>query len=319
MPTLGSVSGNALASLTSIDKWIATLNSTVGGAARTGFKASNVTFGGGTTMIEKFAQGGALGIQFAEQALSVGSTNVDFSEGQISASTEFTHMALNGSQNAFFMLSDRSIPLSGDIAAGTKFYYTRDGEFFLDSNRQLRTRDGLFVVGRRVDDAGALIANMNIDTSAAVTGSGLATLKIPAGVTDPESYLNDVLEAHNTPPVNWASITAQNGAENASSIFFHAYIKDLPALKFSKYGSTVYEQNTPGIPIGSASNIIDVFNDASTISEKVRVMGNSLEASNVQLPSSLTELSLAQKIYAALTKVIQIDQQKLDGIMNLIR
>ncbi|GIW22877.1 MAG: hypothetical protein KatS3mg068_1884 [Candidatus Sericytochromatia bacterium] len=315
MPTLGSVSGNALASLTSIDKWIATLNSTVGGAARTGYKASKITFGGGTTMIEKFAQGGALGIQFAEQALTVGSTNVDFSEGQISASTEFTHMALNGSQNAFFMISDKPIPTSGDITAGTKFYYTRDGEFFLDDQRRLRTRDGLFVVGRRIDNAGATTGIMNIDTSSAQSGTGLVTLTIPNSVTDPEQYLNDVLEAHNTPPTDWSAIANQGGR----SIFFHAYIKDLQALRFSKYGSTVFEQATPNIPAGSTLNPVDFFRDASNQSSLVRVSGNSLEASNVQLPSSLTELSLAQKIYAALTKVIQIDQQKLDNIMNLIR
>jgi len=228
-------------------------------------------------------------------------------------------MALNGSQNAFFMLSDKDIPLSGDIASGTKFYYTRDGEFFLDDQRRLRTRDGLFVVGRRVTDAGALVTDMNIDTSTAQTNKGLATLRIPLSVTDPESYLNDILEAHNTPPANWSAITALNGSDTHSSIFFHAYVQDLQALRFSKYGSTVFEQATPNIPVGSTINTLDFFRDASNQSSMVRVSGNSLEASNVQLPSSLTELSLAQKIYAALTKVIQIDQQKLDNIMNLIR
>jgi len=312
MPTLGSVSGNALASLTSIDKWIATLNSTVGGAARTGYKASKITFGGGTTMIEKFAQGGALGIQFAEQALTVGSTNIDFSEGQISASTEFTHMALNGSQNAFFMVSDKPIPDGSSVPTGTKFYYTRDGEFFLDDQRRLRTRDGLFVVGRRIDASGNLVTG----TNPTAASNMWITLQIPAGVTDPEVYLNDVLEAHNTPPANYSSIAAQNGR----SIFAHAYIKDLQALRFSKYGSTVYEQEDPSVPANeTSSNDFFQFANTGTVSEKVRVSGNSLEASNVQLPSTLTELSLAQKIYAALTKVIQIDQQKLDNIMNLIR
>lgn len=317
MPTLGSVSGNALASLTSIDKWIATLNSTVGGAARTGFKTSKITFGGGTTMIERFAQGGALGIQFAEQALSVGSTNVDFSEGQLSASTEFTHMALNGSQNAFFMVSDRYIdPANGDVSQGTKFYYSRDGEFFLDDQRRLRTRDGLFVVGRRIDNAGATLGTDVINTGGTTNGSIWASLTIPSGVTDPETYLNDVLEAHNTPPANYNALATQGGR----SIFAHAYLKDLQDLRFSKYGSTVYEQADPALPADESTSI-DTFDVATTgsVSENVRVSGNSLEASNVQLPSSLTELSLAQKIYAALTKVIQIDQQKLDGIMNLIR
>jgi len=280
MPPLSGVSGNALASLTSIDQWIATLNSTVGGTARTGFKASKITFGGGSTDVQKPSANGQLGIQFAEQSLQVGSTNIDFSEGQVVASTEFTHMALSGNQNAFFMLTD-----DPTLTVGTaKIYYTRDGEFHRDSQGRMVSADGLFLVG-----------------SKATSGA----LQIVSAVTsDPEQNLTD-------------QIDAANAATTAKDRVTHAIITNLQGLKFSKYGSTVYEDSTAANPPATLPTTL--VTDSSGTSSNVRVNGSSLEASNVQLPSSLVELSLAQKIYSALTKVIQIDQQKMDSILSLVR
>jgi flagellar hook protein FlgE len=281
MPILSGVSGNALASLTSIDSWIATLNSTVGGAAKTGFKASHITFGGGSTRVDRLAANGALGIQFAEQALNVSSTNIDFSQGQVVASTEFTHMAISGSDNAFFCLTD-----DASLSTNARYYVTRNGEFHRDTNGNLVNQDGLFLVGSSDDVGTAQIVNLS-------------------AAPDPEVEMGLRIDAHNLGPT-------------AGNRISHAFINDLQGLKFSKYGSTVYETSTP--------NVRPFLNDADGVgspnpaqSALVRINGTSLEASNVQLPSSLVELSLAQKIYSALTKVIQIDQQKLDSILNLIR
>lgn len=282
MPILSGVSGNALASLTSIDSWIATLNSTVGGAAKTGFKASHITFGGGSTRVDRLAANGALGIQFAEQALNVASTNIDFSQGQVVASTEFTHLAISGSDNAFFVLTDDI-----NMTAGSAHYFvTRNGEFHRDAGGNLVNQDGLFLVGSSTDNNTPEIQNL-------------------AAAPDPEVEMGLRIDAANL------------GAANGSRIS-HAFINDLQGLKFSKYGSTVFETaNSLVMPAISDADGFGSPNQAQ--SQLVRINGTSLEASNVQLPSSLVELSLAQKIYSALTKVIQIDQQKLDSILNLIR
>jgi flagellar hook protein FlgE len=281
MPILSGVSGNALASLTSIDSWISTLNSTVGGAARTGFKAEHITFGGGTTRVDRLAANGSLGIQYAEQALNVSSTNIDFTQGQVVASTEFTHMAISGSDSAFFLLTDDSA-----MTAGTAHYYlTRNGEFHRDINGNLVNQDGLFLVGAS-DDAGThKIVNI-------------------AGAPDPEVALSNMIDAHNL------------GAAAGDRVG-HVFVTDLQGLKFSKYGSTVFETSAPTTrpPISDADGSGSLNPTQSAL---VRINGTALEASNVQLPSTLVELSLAQKIYSALTKVIQIDQQKLDSILNLI-
>ncbi|MFN8576094.1 MAG: flagellar basal body rod C-terminal domain-containing protein [Candidatus Sericytochromatia bacterium] len=273
MVLLSGTAGSALASLTAIDQWISTLNSSIAGSARTGFKNAKVTFGGGTTRLERPVLNGALGIQYAEQALNVGSTNIDFSQGQVVASTEFTHMAISGSQNAFFLVADNAA-----LGAGTRYYYTRDGEFHRDVNGNLVNANGLFLVSK------------NGGTNTATTLNGVT----------PEQDLSQRIDAHNL------NLTGGNYIATA-------YVADLTSLRYSKYGSTVLEVAGNAAP--AAANFIA----ASGNNLNVRITGSALEASNVQLPSTTVELSLAQKIYNALTKVIQVDQTKLDGILNLIR
>jgi flagellar basal body rod protein FlgG len=272
MVLLSGTAGSALASLTAIDQWISTLNSSIAGSARTGFKNSKVTMGGGTTRLERPVLNGALGIQYAEQALNIGSTSIDFSQGQVVASTEFTHMAVSGSQNAFFLVAD-----STNLATA-RYYYTRDGEFHRDANNNLVSADGLYLVSK----------------------NGAANTLVTLNGTTPEQDLSQRIDAHN--------LNLTGGQHIAT-----AYVADLTSLKYSKYGSTVLEINGNAAP--AAAN----FLAATGLNTNVRITGSALEASNVQLPSTTVELSLAQKIYNALTKVIQVDQTKLDGILNLIR
>ena len=44
MVLLGGIQGGALSSLTSIDQWITTLNASVAGAAKTGYKNNAISF-----------------------------------------------------------------------------------------------------------------------------------------------------------------------------------------------------------------------------------------------------------------------------------
>ena len=280
MVLLGGTAGNALASLGAIDKWISTLNSSVSGSARTGYKNAQVTFGGGTTRLERPVINGALGIQYAEQALNVGSVNIDFSQGQVVASTQYTHFALSGSQNAFFVYSDS--PNYGP-GSGTKFYYSRDGETHRDATGNLVNANGLYLVGS--DGFGGVVA-----------------VNVPMTSNDPEGDIAARVDAGN---LNLGGVNR----------LAHAFIDDLSSLKYSKFGGTIFETNPPTTVLGTNFRV----SDPATASSGVRITGSALEASNVQLPSTTVELSLAQKIYNALVKVIQVDQGKIDSILNLIR
>lgn len=285
MVLMSGTSGNALSSLFAIDQWIGTLNASIAGSARTGYKNSQVTFGGGTTRLERPVVNGALGIQYAEQALNVGSTNIDFSQGQVVASTQYSHMAISGSQNTFFMVCDKVNMTSAgpppvySPATDAKYYYTRDGEFHPDANENLVNANGLFLV------------SMN--------GGTRETINIK-GDPDPQRTVAQMIDRFN--------LGATTGKRAAL-----AYLTDLSDLKYSKYGGTVLESTSGAAPPTLTTAI------PGTVTSKVGLTGFALEASNVQLPSTTVELSLAQKIYNALTKVIQVDQSKLESILNLIR
>jgi flagellar hook protein FlgE len=58
--------------------------------------------------------------------------------------------------------------------------------------------------------------------------------------------------------------------------------------------------------------------DAGTSSDAT-VLSKSLEASNASMTQSVPELSLAQKLFSALTKVLQTKQTNVDGVLNLGR
>ena len=76
-------------------------------------------------------------------------------------------------------------------------------------------------------------------------------------------------------------------------------------LKFSQYGATVFELGTATMTtmVAGASN----------------VLSQTLETSNTSLSQTLPELSLAQKFFTAVTKIISVHQTNLDTVINLIR
>ncbi|MEM4756320.1 MAG: hypothetical protein QW594_04270, partial [Candidatus Woesearchaeota archaeon] len=61
---------------------------------RVGYKDADLFFKGGATQVA-YGPGGALR-QVAEQSLSVGYTNINFSQGAITHSSDWAHVAING-------------------------------------------------------------------------------------------------------------------------------------------------------------------------------------------------------------------------------
>jgi flagellar hook protein FlgE len=78
------------------------------------------------------------------------------------------------------------------------------------------------------------------------------------------------------------------------------------ALKFSKYGSTVFELDKTAIYGGLVVTDVEIVQAA-------------LESSNASLNDTLPELSLAQKLFSAVSKIINIHNTNLDTVVNLIR
>lgn len=288
---VGDLSFSAVASLKSIDLWIATINSNMAGAGRVGYKATRVKFDGGVTQTLQPTVSPTLGVQVGEQTLGVVQTTLDFSQGAITASTEFTHFAIqqSGASVPMFVLNTQPDG-SGDT------YYTRDGEFHFDTSNPplLVNSTGLYVMSQDGDaisfanDGDANAGELNVTAGTFSDGTAL-----PGGAI----YDEDVV----------------NGNISLDRFQIQEVRNPQLELRFSRFGSTIFEpEPTAAFPAVSTPNADGDFPSG-------RVIPNSLEASNANLTASVPELSLAQKMYTAITKVIQVSLSNVDASLQLIR
>jgi flagellar basal body rod protein FlgG len=296
---LGDLSFSAVASLRSIDEWIATLNGNMAGAGRVGFKATRVKFDGGATSSLRPTVSPTLGVHIAEQSLGIVQTTLDFSQGAITASTDFTHLAIQqtGAAPAFFVLNTRA------DGAGTN-YYTRDGEFHFNTEQppRLVNNQGLYVMS---NDGGA---------------NGDAVTLIDDGDTN-SGELN----------VTVGALTGDEDVLNGQILLdrLRLQIVNNPQLElqFSRYGSTIFEVTAgvtlPAPAIGGVvgANGIDSNGNYTDAANNIvgRVVPNSLEASNASLTQTVPELALAQKMYEAMAKLIQVSLSNIDAALALVR
>jgi flagellar basal body rod protein FlgG len=248
---------STIQSLKSVDAWIDVINANINGGVRTGFKSSRLKFSGSNVEMLRAGSATNLPLQIPEAGLMMANTIIDFSQGAVTASTENTHLAIQG--EGFFLLNTF-------LGTGTD-YLTRDGEFRTDAQGYLVHTSGQYLI-------------------------------------DPAS--NELIwddSNGGTPPNAWdVKLSAYVAAAGGSLI----YLTDKQNLQYTKFGSTVWVYTGGGTtPIGTAAD--------ATILQK------SLEASNASMTQSVPELSLAQKLFSALTKVLQTKQTNTDGVLNLIR
>ncbi|MBF2052935.1 MAG: hypothetical protein IGS03_05635 [Candidatus Sericytochromatia bacterium] len=271
---LGDLSFAAVASLRSIDNWIATINSNMAGSGRVGYKATQVKFVGGAVTTERPISSPRLGISVAEQSLSIAQTSINYSQGAVTASTDFTHLAIQRTTAApgMFVLNSEEDG-SGD------FFFTFDGEFFLNTQGQLVNSDGLYVMSDR--DGNGVVDGVIGD--------------------DPADIVNDQI------------------ALNRLAV----YVEPTPQLllRFSRFGATIFErvEDAPNDPLDAnkvaAIDAIGNYNAAGQGSG--RVIPFALESSNASLTAAVPELALAQKMYSAISKVIQVAFANIDTALQL--
>lgn len=273
----GDFGFDGLYSLQAVNQWIGVINSNLNAASRTGYKASKVKFRGGVATVERRPFGPLLGIQSPETTLQIDETSIDFSQGSIVASTEPTHLAIQG--DGFFSLAS-DITATGSAVAGRLAYYSRDGEF-------------------HVINIGGALRLVHSTGLYLVTQSG-------AGVEFDAQ--NDLIRLDNG---NNASGNV-GGNVTGNTVFSEIHLQGYFApnfLRFSRFGSTVFEET---------GNAQDAGPYAVTVGA-ARIVAASLESSNSSLSQALPELSLAQKFFSSVSKVISVHQTNLDTVINLIR
>lgn len=267
----GDFGFDGLYSLNAVNSWIAVINSNLNASSRTGYKATKVKFRGGVTEVVRRPFGPLLGIQMPETTLQIDQTSIDFSQGSIIASTEPTHLAIQG--DGFFALSTTDNQ-TGNVVS----YYTRDGEFHVINDAgtlRLVHSSGLYLVTNNGD---ALEFDAQNDL-----------VRLDDGLYDP------------------------NGTTGFGGVVIdETHLQGFNApnfLRFSRFGSTVFEVS---------GNVGDAGGYNVTIGA-ARIVAASLESSNSSLSQTLPELSLAQKFFSAVSKVISVHQTNLDTVINLIR
>lgn len=136
-----------------------------------GFKGSRLTFA--DTFNQTLSTNGVSGDQFTngkQIGTGVGASQIQtlFSQGMLEATGNTTDLAIQG--KSFFVVKNND-----------QNFYSRDGGFFFDANRQLVNSSGMFVQGWTADGngdipEGSTIENIQLDTS--MLSNPLATQNI---------------------------------------------------------------------------------------------------------------------------------------------
>jgi flagellar basal body rod protein FlgG len=226
-------------------------------------------------------------VQIARGGTSI-SLPVQFPEPSLTMSNTVTDWTQGGivasSETTHLAIRGEGFFLLNSLTYNVTDCFTRDGEFRTDANGFLQNSNGLYLfdpfVGTNPPFMVGLIWN-DIDQKGMTPPAGP-----PAGAPGPA----------------YTMLSALVAAGGAGLVI----IRDKAELMYSKYGSTVYE-----LPLGS---IVDVGTSADAT-----VTSKALEASNSSMTQSVPELSLAQKLFSALTKVLQTRQTNVDGVLNMVR
>jgi flagellar hook protein FlgE len=301
-------------SLKAVDAWIDVINSNINGGVRTAYKTSRLKFSGSNTEVSRAGNTTNLPLQFPEPSLTTSNTVIDFTQGAITSSTENTHLAVQGT--GFFMVVDPTSAATAStgmctLTASSRILITRDGEFRTNQNGFLVNSNGYYVVTASMSSGnppGPLAGDMrlvynNMDNTALSGATGANAVR-----------LTDFISNSAIP----AALSANGAAYTTAFVGVGQAIVKVPlgqqSLKYSQYGSTVFDfgYSFTAPVAGPISMSTATTTDASILSK-------SLEASNASMTQSVPELSLAQKLFSALTKVIQIHQTNTDAVINLIR
>jgi flagellar hook protein FlgE len=308
---------STIQSLKAVDAWIDVINANINGGVRTAFKTSRLKFSGSNTDVARAGTGTSLPLQFPEPGLTTANTVIDFSQGAVTASTENAHLAIQG-EGFFVLLDPVSAAANGDgqvaYGAGTKVLLTRDGEFTTNKDGWLvHAATGFFLVSTRATggslasgDTRRIYNDMDLKVGYPAGGNGVRL----------SDFLNNAY-----PPALDARNLAFTSVPSAQTTSIVQATLGKQMLRYSRYGSTVYEFDIQSIVAGVFGSMTIGANlrISGATTADATILNKSLEASNASMTQSVPELSLAQKLFSALTKVLQTKQTNVDGVLNLVR
>ena len=315
---------STIQSLKAVDAWIDVINANINGGVRTAFKGSRLKFAGSNTDVIKPGGGTALPLQLPEPSLVANNTVIDFTPGAITASTEDTHFAIQGHPKRFFMVVNKAECV---LMAGPNGYSGGGGQQLNPPRLSQHpsgcylTRDGEFRWGALEDLGDGVQAYYLKDRF----GNYVAHATAYVGNAASLFYDNTAPGTSSTEVVRWRGVgTAApttpppviNATTSSDLVPGLVEVRNVQDMHFSRFGSTVFVCPPASNPIGNPSGALVSFNGFATDN---CLLTQSLETSNSSMTQSVPELSLAQKLFSALTKILQTNQGNLDSVLNLVR
>jgi flagellar hook protein FlgE len=305
---------STIQSLKAVDAWIDVINANISGGVRTAFKASRLKFAGSNTQIDRTGTASSLPLQFPESSLTTANSVIDFTQGSVVASTENGHLAIQG--EGFFVVVDPlsvSTGMTGavDLTSSSRVFITRDGEFRTNQNGFLVNNSGYFLVTASVSVGAA--GNVLVDAQMRLVYNNL-DVTTPSTTATAAVRLSDYL-ANDFTSTNARSATGVALTGMSTTNALAKVTLGRQSLNYSQFGSTIF-----GFGIIGSTGAMDpnIRMEQSTTSDGT-ILSKSLESSNASMTQSVPELSLAQKLFSALTKVFQTKTTNVDGVINLIR
>jgi flagellar hook protein FlgE len=299
---------STIQSLKAVDAWIDVINANINGGVRTAFKASRLRFAGSNTNVDRAGTSTSLPLQFPESGLTTANTIIDFSQGAIVASTAVAHLAIQGA--GFFLLLDpgtvSAVGNSSGFTSNTRMYLTRDGEFRTNSQGFLVNAHGYVLVTSNLIGTGPF--------NPAVGASFYAVyndLELTAPGPNRAVKLSDFLTGTAAAGKVFADNVSVIGSTTTATVKVTMGAQN---LRYSTFGSTVFDFGLQAT--GTYDPALAILRGDPS---ETTVLSKSLEASNASMTQSVPELSLAQKLFSALTKVLQTKQTNVDGVLNLVR
>ena len=302
-------------SLKAVDAWIDVINSNISGGVRTAYKTSKLNFVGSNANVVNTGNSSSLPLQYPEPSLVAGNTVIDFSQGAITQTTENDNLAVQGT--GWFTVIDPahvSTSASGSLGtvtittnASTKVFLTRDGEFHTNQFGELVNNDGYYLV---VADTNTTAGQFTAANFRVVYNNMDATALGGKNMIKLTDFISNTAFSLAT----YADGATGVGATGAKLNSTQKVVLGEQSLKYTQLGSTVFDMGF--ISTGAVSAQVKV--QGATTSDNT-ILNKSLESSNSSMTQSVPELSLAQKLFSALTKVIQTHQTNEDSVINLIR
>ncbi len=269
------------------------ISNNIANASTTGFKSGRVTFQDMFSQTISNPQAasensGGTNAQQVGLGVSIGSIDTIMTNGSTQPTNRDLDFAVNG--KGLFVLSPNS--------EGETFTYTRDGAFYTDNEGNLVNAEGMYVLG--FSDGDPTEDMEDIDTEGDL--GDLEVLNVPLELDDDEPL--ESLSVDST-----GLVSAKYGGETY-------YIGRVALSTFS---------NTGGLERTGANNFKETGNSgeaqigAPGFGGFGTIQQGSLEMSNVDLASEMTEMIITSRAYQANVNSIKTADEILQELVNVNR